>query len=204
MTALTLLLFERGSHRAAQSAARLLPAGVTRLIRPAAAAVLASSLLMTNFSGMATVGHATEAPPVEAVLTHIGPDPIESSDPTQPEPDSQTSTPPTSTPSTSTPPRPVLTNVGPAPELHREHVPLTTPHQDQTSEALATARYVVEPGDNFWSLATRIVKASNPAASNLEIAKYWLKLIEINRSRLPDPRNPDLIYPKLTLLIPRP
>lgn len=62
--------------------------------------------------------------------------------------------------------------------------------------ASSTAYWLVEPGDNFWIVARRTIDTLHPRPS---LGVYWLELIELNRDRLPDPTNPDLITPGMVL-----
>ncbi|MGQ0744768.1 MAG: LysM peptidoglycan-binding domain-containing protein [Acidimicrobiales bacterium] len=48
--------------------------------------------------------------------------------------------------------------------------------------------WTVGPGESFWSRAERL-------APGEEVGAYWRELIEVNRDRLADPANPDLIFP---------
>jgi len=68
----------------------------------------------------------------------------------------------------------------------------------------AAHHWTVERGDHFWNIADRVVTAAAPGATEHHIAQYWLALIEINRSRLDDPHNPDLLRIGTHLLIPDP
>ena len=58
---------------------------------------------------------------------------------------------------------------------------------------------VVTPGDSFWSLAVDTVVESGHAVA---VDDYWRRLVELNRSRLVDPANPDLLYPGQVLVLP--
>ena len=65
-------------------------------------------------------------------------------------------------------------------------------------------QWTVQRGDHFWNIADRVVTAAHPGATEHHIARYWLSLIEVNRSRLDDPHNPDLLRIGTHLLIPDP
>ena len=60
------------------------------------------------------------------------------------------------------------------------------------------AQYTVRPwvtyGDSLWNIAGRIWAYNDP--------HRWRLLFEANRSRMPDPNNPDLIHPGMVLDIP--
>lgn len=60
--------------------------------------------------------------------------------------------------------------------------------------ATTVKRYTVAKGDNFWTIAAREVRNStghNP--TNEEVRRYWIALIEANRSNISS-GNPNLIY----------
>ena len=66
--------------------------------------------------------------------------------------------------------------------------------------------WVIQPGDDLWSLAARALGAepgpeAGPEAAT-EIGPYWLRVIEANRARLPDPADPSLLFPGDTILLP--
>lgn len=78
-----------------------------------------------------------------------------------------------------------------APELPSgDHLPST----DQLPPSVAVHR--VQPGEHFWSIAEQVViERVGPTASDADVAAYWRQLVEVNRDRLVDPDNPDLILP---------
>lgn len=59
---------------------------------------------------------------------------------------------------------------------------------------------VVGSGDSFWTIAERVSTVRGGAMS--DVANYWVKLLDANRSRLAQPDNPDLIYPGQQFLLP--
>jgi nucleoid-associated protein YgaU len=64
---------------------------------------------------------------------------------------------------------------------------------------------IVAPGDSFWSLAEQVVRNHlGRAPDDDEVLEPWLAMIDINRDRLLDPENPDLIHPGLVLRLPPP
>ncbi len=66
-------------------------------------------------------------------------------------------------------------------------------------------RVVVRPGDSFWRLAEEAVgEAGGERPQEHEVARYWRRLVEVNRAVLVDDRNPDLLYPGQTLVLPPP
>jgi nucleoid-associated protein YgaU len=75
--------------------------------------------------------------------------------------------------------------------------------EPQASPATAPTTWLVKPGDHFWNIAERAVSASlGRPASVGEIDPYWRRLIAVNRARLVDPRNPDLIVSSQVLELP--
>jgi len=72
-----------------------------------------------------------------------------------------------------------------------EHVDTETDQIDRSDT------WVVKPGEHFWSIAR---STRDRAAGSLH--DHWLALIELNRDRLPDPCNPDLVHPGTELLLP--
>jgi hypothetical protein len=69
----------------------------------------------------------------------------------------------------------------------------------------AIGEVVVEPGDSLWSLAEdELVAVRGGSSSDHEVADYWRRVVEANRSRLVDPTNADLIYPGQVMLLPPP
>ena len=69
--------------------------------------------------------------------------------------------------------------------------PLPDPNSSATT-------WTVQPGDHLWGIA----EATATDDSLETIAAHWLRIIEINRHRLPDPGNPDLILPGLVVELP--
>jgi nucleoid-associated protein YgaU len=73
---------------------------------------------------------------------------------------------------------------------------------------VGSSTWIVEPGDSFWSIAAEIVSVPPHGAggqpSDRQVAGYWRRLIEANRSRLLDPANPDLLVPGQELILPHP
>ncbi|MFZ6003802.1 MAG: LysM peptidoglycan-binding domain-containing protein [Actinomycetota bacterium] len=76
--------------------------------------------------------------------------------------------------------------------------PAVLPHEDEVT---------VVPGDSLWSLAEEALVDAGGAEhrpSDVEVARYWRRVIETNRSALVDPSNPDLIYPGQIITLPSP
>lgn len=65
------------------------------------------------------------------------------------------------------------------------------------------AAWTVRPGDHLWSIATRsLTDRLGRSPSAQEVVPHWQRLVELNRDRLRDPSNPDLIYPGDDVLLP--
>jgi hypothetical protein len=69
----------------------------------------------------------------------------------------------------------------------------------------AAAQWTVRPGDDFWSISESTLRAAwGRVPTAQEIAPYWLTVIAANRDRLPDPGNPNLLFPGNVLVLPDP
>jgi len=61
---------------------------------------------------------------------------------------------------------------------------------------------IVKSGDHLWSLAEqRLTQVRGQGVSDTEIALYWLKVVDINLSRIRS-GDPDLIFPGEILVLP--
>ena len=65
-----------------------------------------------------------------------------------------------------------------------------------------TTTRIVRAGESFWSIAEDEVLTSVDEATDADVADYWRHLIEVNRARLPDPTNPDLLWVGTALTLP--
>lgn len=82
-------------------------------------------------------------------------------------------------------------------------VPAPVPAPPAPASRAGVAERVVRPGDSFWSIAEDVVaRARGPGVCEAEVARYWERLVQANRSRLADRSNPDLIYPGQTFRLP--
>ena len=187
------------SPRSFTVAYKLLPRIARPIFQPAATLALSSSLLVgsAGFAAATDAGADQTGPPV---LIHLGSAPTSS-----PEAPDNRERPPTTRADDN--PLPELTHLGPTAKLDRNHNLLTSPiHAPSTSTATnSDGEWNVKPGDHFWSIAAAVVRESSTfEPSTSQVGEYWLRLIESNRGSLPDPSNPDLIYPGMTLITPAP
>jgi hypothetical protein len=114
--------------------------------------------------------------------------PVTTSPPTTPAP----TTPAPTTPAYTTP---APTTRGPLATVDQAaNIPLPVVMSDSQLGTSSERFYTVKPGDHFWSIAETEVRRTYGAASSDEaIATYWNQLVDLNRSSLHDPRNPDLL-----------
>jgi nucleoid-associated protein YgaU len=57
-------------------------------------------------------------------------------------------------------------------------------------------QWIVRPGDDLWTIAERtLASAWGRPPSTRGTAGYWLSVIAANRSQLPDPADPSLLFP---------
>lgn len=88
-----------------------------------------------------------------------------------------------------------------APAPARREVPPLGPSERPHPAPPAT--WTVHAGDDFWSIAENVVSRRSPTSvSGREVATYWSRLIAANRGRLPEPGDPDLLFPGDTLVLP--
>jgi hypothetical protein len=63
--------------------------------------------------------------------------------------------------------------------------------------------HTVRAGESLWRIASdRLTQVHGRSPSDAEVVPYWRELIELNRDRLPDRDDPDLILPGQELLLP--
>ena len=71
---------------------------------------------------------------------------------------------------------------------------------DDTPDPGGLATWTVEAGDHLWGIAAATVAERSGSEDHMEVARYWLKLIEANADTVGD--NPDLIYPGQVIRLP--
>jgi DNA-binding SARP family transcriptional activator/nucleoid-associated protein YgaU len=71
------------------------------------------------------------------------------------------------------------------------------------SPSTTSTEVVVEPGDNFWTLAeAQLETATGEQPTDVETLPYWHDMLEANENRLVNPGNPSLIVPGQHLAVP--
>ena len=79
-----------------------------------------------------------------------------------------------------------------------------TPHGPAATHADGPSTWTVRPGDHLWGIASATLRHRlGRAPTDAEVEPYWRRLIDLNRSRLVDPGNPDLIFPTQVFDLPR-
>jgi len=221
ITLVSILLFSTGYVRTASQVVRLMPQAMQAAIRPALAITLTASMFLPSISTVGAIESGTQSP--EAVLIHLGStvtQPETPHLPEQPQPPDTTPKPSlTMQPAASSETRPGL-NIAELTHLDSQAEETAGGQDDRTGEgrggpvgeATGTADsharndlsiWIVEPGEHLWSISERLVATNiDHPISDKQVSQYWLQLIEANRSSLPDPRNPDLIYPGMRLRLP--
>lgn len=85
----------------------------------------------------------------------------------------------------------------PAPEPGAVHVapaPVAAP---------VAGTWALAPGEHLWYVAeSHLADSWGRPVTDSEITSYWLALVERNRPALPDPANPDLVYPGFVVELP--
>lgn len=110
--------------------------------------------------------------------------------------DSATATPEPAAPEPAAPEPPAL---GPAMTTDHPHDPAgPTPAADG-------GVWTVRSGDHLWHIAEQVMATHlGRTPDDAEVTPYWRRLVDHNRPRLPDPRNPDLVLPGLAIELPDP
>lgn len=87
---------------------------------------------------------------------------------------------------------------------HLSEIPLGIwdPEPEISIRLDASLEVVVRPGDHLWALAERrMTEVMGRPVADHEIAPYWVRVIEANRSSIRS-GNPDLIYPGEVIVLP--
>ena len=102
----------------------------------------------------------------------------------------------TTSTSTSTTTSTTIPEVSPPTTVPRTTAPAAVAAAPVPAPAPTPDEVVVAPGDSFWSIAVE-------EAGRRDLVPYWRSLIDLNRDRLVDPANEDLLYPGQALLLPQ-
>lgn len=157
-------------------------------------------------------GTAPTSTTVPSPTTTAGPSatPATAPQPTAP----TTAAPPTTSPAPAPDaPRPAPPAAATTPPDTPADAPPDTPPDTPSAPAPAPAAdaapgagsWTIEAGDHLWAVAEEtLADAWGRLPADHEIAAYWADLVAANRSRLPDPANPDLVFPGTTILLPPP
>jgi hypothetical protein len=82
-------------------------------------------------------------------------------------------------------------------------VPETLATGDGGDGAEAPSEWIVRPGDNLWSIAEQTLAAAwDDSPGDRQVAGYWMTVIAVNRSRLPEPSDPSLLFAGDVILLP--
>jgi LysM domain len=151
----------------------------------------------------------TPAPVRAAPTVAGGPAPASGSVPTPPAPGAGSNSAPT--PIKQTPPSPAQTPVPSNSPAQTPVAPVATPAPRPAGSPTSTARaggaaapqWIVRPGDNLWFIAERtLATAWGRSPTDRQVGAYWVSLIAANRSQLPDPSDPSLLFPGDVILLP--
>ena len=165
--------------------------GLSWAIRLLAGASVASTTVLTGTAGrfsdatINVVGSAPAPSPAPAIPPRLVPLSLGSSAPSPP-------------PLPSAAPAPPRSNIGST----SSGLTAASPQTDLADEP---REWIVKRGDDLWSIAgAALATYLGRPPSDREIGPYWLKLIDANRDRLPDPDNPSLIFAGEPITLPAP
>ena len=160
-------------------------AGVGAPLGPVAAAVADAAPASTSTS----TSTATSTPPPTLTMHLLGP--------------GDAATVPSST--TTIPPSPALASSPPMPPASAVPAAAAGPPDAPAAGGGDEATWTGRPGECFWSIADDVLaRAWGRRPSDAEIVPYWHTLIELNRNRLADRANANLIFPSQVFVVPAP
>ena len=103
----------------------------------------------------------------------------------------------------SPPPTMVLLPDDEPPSTTTTTLPVTAPAPPAPAPPASVTTIVLAPGDHLWSVAARtLATAWGRAPAEREVAPYWRLVVELNRSELPNPIDPDLVFPGEVVRLP--
>jgi hypothetical protein len=90
----------------------------------------------------------------------------------------------------------IMRPLDPTPAPSPQPTAATAGDGQATGVTEAAATWTVQPGDHLWGLAQRALAGGGESSpTDAEIAAYVDAVVELNRSRLVVPNEPDLIFP---------
>jgi len=206
-----------GTVRAVRVADLVVPPSLRQLLN----ATVGASLAVASTAPAAWASTTVEEPPPATI--RLLPDghgrrdvrsarTVEPSPPTTIPPTTSTSSTSSSTTTTGSPVEEQSTPPPPAPAAMAEPAPPPDPSLPAAVPAPVPvppvpdgSTWTVAGGEHFWSIAEHVLAAAwHRPPSDGEIDPYWRSLVDANRSRLRDPKNPDLLFAGQVLAVPRP
>lgn len=95
----------------------------------------------------------------------------------------------------------VLVDAGPPADVI--HPAVEPPTEASPLAPSVGSAHVVRSGDNLWSIAAaHLAEVRGTRPTGREVTPYWRAVIDANREVLPDPTNPDLLFPGVVLHLP--
>ncbi|GAC1308738.1 MAG: hypothetical protein NVSMB16_05040 [Acidimicrobiales bacterium] len=104
---------------------------------------------------------------------------------------------PTTAPPTTAPP---LVSPGPRPSTPGPSSQVPAPSTPAVPAAVGS--WTVRPGDHLWLIASTVTQRHRGTTEAGVVDRYWRAVIELNRSSLPDPANPDLLFSGMEIRLP--
>ena len=118
-------------------------------------------------------------------------------------PTSTTATPPSAVPTVTTPAATTPATVpAPAAPVAALAAPAARAAAPPIVPPAALGTWTVRPGDHLWLIATKVAEHHTGTADARLVDRYWRAVIDLNRSSLPDPANPDLLFSGMEIRLP--
>ena len=183
---------------------------VRRVLTGTVGVILATGPLLAPGGGYASVPDPTPssitaatAPPDDPPVMRRLPDGPGA--PTMTAPEQATSTTTTAAaPSTTTPMTSAAPDVAPIVVPSGVSAAPATNLPDPPTPAVPAAlgSWTVRPGDHLWLIAATVAERHAGRADARLVDRYWRAVIDLNRSSLPDPHNPDLLFSGMEIRLP--